>query len=72
MTTKTPLKQSTYRLKPSCLSVEEVLAQSFVIAPTTIPAFNLMAALSGYGTWLSFFIGLIGLVFVSMAMYFLI
>ncbi|NEQ26724.1 MAG: APC family permease, partial [Microcoleus sp. SIO2G3] len=55
-------------LKPNCLSFWEVLAQSFaVIAPTTIPASNigLIVALSGNGTWLSFLIGLLGLVFVS-------
>ena len=61
-------KQSKNGLKPDCLSFGEVLAQSFaVIAPTTIPASNigLIVALSGNGTWLSFLIGLIGLVFVS-------
>ncbi|MGL5794154.1 MAG: APC family permease, partial [Waterburya sp.] len=55
-------------LKPDCLSFKEVLAQSFaVIAPTTIPASNLglIVALSGNGTWLSFLIGLIGLILVS-------
>jgi amino acid transporter len=61
-------RQSTQGLKPDCLSFKEVLAQSFaVIAPTTIPASNLglVVALSGNGTWLSFLIGLIGLVLVS-------
>ncbi|GAB1543280.1 APC family permease [Scytonema sp. NUACC21] len=60
--------QSAHGLKPNCLSFGEVLAQSFaVIAPTTIPASNLglIVALSGNGTWLSFLIGLVGLVFVS-------
>ncbi|BAY18018.1 amino acid permease-associated region [Nostoc sp. HK-01] len=60
--------QSLHGLKPECLSFTEVLAQSFaVIAPTTIPASNigLIVALSGSGTWLSFLIGLIGLLFVS-------
>ncbi|MBD2438166.1 APC family permease [Nostoc sp. FACHB-110] len=59
---------SLHGLKPNCLSFTEVLAQSFaVIAPTTIPASNigLIVALSGNGTWLSFLIGLIGLLFVS-------
>jgi amino acid transporter len=59
---------SIHGLKPDCLSFWEVIAQSFaVIAPTTIPASNigLIIALSGNGTWLSFLIGLIGLVFVS-------
>jgi amino acid transporter len=60
--------QSLHGLKPNCLSFGEVLAQSFaVIAPTTIPASNigLIVALAGNGTWLSFLIGLVGLVFVS-------
>ncbi|MUG98349.1 amino acid permease [Scytonema sp. UIC 10036] len=60
--------KSTNGLKPACLSFGEVLAQSFaVIAPTTIPASNigLIVALSGKGAWLSFLIGLIGLVLVS-------
>jgi amino acid transporter len=60
--------QSFHGLKPNCLSFREVLAQSFaVIAPTTIPASNigLIVALSGNGTWLSFVIGLLGLLFVS-------
>ena len=64
----TETKQSKNGLKPDCLSFGEVLAQSFaVIAPTTIPASNigLIVALSGNGTWLSFLIGLMGLVFVS-------
>ncbi|OCR02261.1 amino acid permease [Oscillatoriales cyanobacterium USR001] len=68
MTTKIRTHQSKHDLKPDCLSFGEVLAQSFaVIAPTTIPASNigLIVALSGNGTWLSFLIGLIGLVFVS-------
>jgi amino acid transporter len=66
--TKTPTNRSAHGLKPNCLSFGEVLAQSFaVIAPTTIPASNigLIVALSGNGAWLSFAIGLIGLVFVS-------
>jgi len=60
--------RSIHGLKPDCLSFGEVLAQSFaVIAPTTIPASNigLIVALSGNGTWLSFVIGLVGLVLVS-------
>ena len=68
MTKKMPKNQSAHGLKPDCLSFGEVLAQSFaVIAPTTIPASNigLIVALSGNGTWLSFLIGSIGLVFVS-------
>ncbi|MDB9510288.1 APC family permease [Kamptonema animale CS-326] len=68
MTSKIQPNQSEHGLRPDCLSFGEVLAQSFaVIAPTTIPASNigLIVALSGNGTWLSFLIGLIGLVFVS-------
>lgn len=68
MTKKTQKNHSPHGLKPDCLSFGEVLAQSFaVIAPTTIPASNigLIVALSGNGTWLSFLIGLMGLVFVS-------
>jgi amino acid transporter len=62
------LDKSLHGLRPNCLAFGEVLAQSFaVIAPTTIPASNLglIVALSGNGTWLSFVIGLIGLVLVS-------
>lgn len=68
MTTRIKHRSNTYGLKPDCLSFKEVLAQSFaVIAPTTIPASNLglIVALSGNGAWLSFLIGLIGLVLVS-------
>ncbi|GFE69153.1 APC family permease [Chroococcus sp. FPU101] len=64
-----PETSSVHGLKTNCLSFGEVLAQSFaVIAPTTIPASNLglLVALSGNGTWLSFVIGIIGLVFVSL------
>ncbi len=60
--------RSVHGLRPECLSFGEVLAQSFaVIAPTTIPASNigLIVALAGNGAWLSFVIGLVGLVFVS-------
>lgn len=63
-------EQSAHGLRPDCLSFGEVLAQSFaVIAPTTIPASNLglIVALAGNGTWLSFLIGLIGLVLVSIS-----
>lgn len=60
--------RSIHGLKPDCLPFGEVLSQSFaVIAPTTIPASNLglIVALAGTGTWLSFVIGMIGLMFVS-------
>ncbi len=56
-------------LKPECLSYREILAQSVaVIAPTTTPAANLalIYASAGNGTWLSFLLGLIGLLFVSL------
>lgn len=69
MTSEIPLQQSSHGLRSNCLSFGEVLAQSFaVIAPTTIPASNigLIVALSGNGTWLSFLIGLVGLVLVSL------
>jgi amino acid transporter len=63
------ISRSIHGLKPNCLSFGEVLAQSFaVIAPTTIPASNigLVVALAGNGTWLSFMLGLVGLVLVSL------
>lgn len=68
MTAELPINPSKHGLKRECLSYGEVIAQSIaVIAPTTTPAANLglIFALSGNGTWLSFLIGLIGLVFVS-------
>ncbi|MBW4576467.1 MAG: APC family permease [Aphanothece sp. CMT-3BRIN-NPC111] len=68
MTSEIRLNQSAHGLKPNCLPFGEVLAQSFaVIAPTTVPASNigLIVALSGNGTWLSFLIGMVGLVLVS-------
>lgn len=68
MTSQSQSTRSIHGLKPDCLPFGEVLAQSFaVIAPTTIPASNLglIVALSGNGTWLSFLIGMVGLMFVS-------
>jgi amino acid transporter len=68
MTSKVKVNRSVNGLKPNCLAFGEVLAQSFaVIAPTTIPASNigLIVALAGNGSWLSFLLGLIGLVLVS-------
>lgn len=62
------INQSVHGLKRECLSYGEVLAQSIaVIAPTTTPAANLglIFASAGNGTWLSFFLGMIGLIFVS-------
>lgn len=55
-------------LKRDCLSYAEVLAQSIsVIAPSTVPAaiLGLIFAVAGNGAWLSFLLGMIGLVFVS-------
>jgi amino acid transporter len=56
------------RLRRSCLSYCEVLAQSVsVIAPSTVPAavLGLIFARAGNATWLSFVIGIFGLVLVS-------
>jgi amino acid transporter len=69
MTQEIRLNQSAHGLKADCLSYGEVIAQSIaVIAPTTTPAANLglIFASSGNGTWLSFVIGMTGLVFVSL------
>jgi amino acid transporter len=55
-------------LRRECLSYMEVLAQSVaVIAPSTVPAaiLGLIFAMAGNGTWLSFLLGMVGLVFVS-------
>jgi amino acid transporter len=57
------------RLRRSCLSYSEVLAQSVsVIAPSTVPAavLGLIFAKAGNATWLSFVIGILGLVLVSL------
>ena len=57
-----------FRLRSDCLSYVEVLAQSVsVIAPSTVPAaiLGLIFASAGNGTWLSFLIGMLGLVLVS-------
>lgn len=70
MTKQVQLKpnQSIHGLRRECLSYPEVLAQSFaVIAPTTVPAavLSFVFAFSGNATWLSYLLGMIGLVFVS-------
>lgn len=68
MTAEIPIRPSVHGLKRECLSYGEVLAQSFaVLAPTTVPAavMGLIFASSGNGTWLSFLLGMIGLVFVG-------
>ena len=62
------IDKSVHGLKYNCLSFPEIIAQSFAgIAPTTVPAAVLgsIFALSGNGTWLSFLLGLVGLLFVS-------
>lgn len=68
MTTEIRQHHGTHGLKKECLPFGEVLGQSIaVIAPITTPAANLglIFALSGNGTWLSFLLGMIGLLFVS-------
>jgi amino acid transporter len=65
---KEGLPPASRELKRHCLSYLEVLAQSIaVIAPSTVPAaiLGLIFAVAGKGTWLSFLLGMIGLVFVS-------
>lgn len=55
-------------LRRECLSYVEVLAQSVsVIAPSTVPAaiLGLIFAVAGNGTWVSFLLGMVGLLFVS-------
>jgi amino acid transporter len=62
-----PLKNSG-NLRNNCLSYPEVIAQSIsVIAPSTVPAaiIGLIFLSAGNGTWLSFLLGMIGLLFVS-------
>jgi len=57
------------RLRRSCLSYSEILAQSVsVIAPSTVPAaiLGLIFARAGNATWLSFLLGILGLVLVSL------
>ncbi len=56
-------------LRKSCLSYSEIIAQSVsVIAPSTVPAavVGLIYAKAGNATWLSFLIGIFGLVLVSL------
>src|SRR6516165_4328789 len=62
-----PQRQTLHHLKENRLSYAEVIAQSIsVIAPSTVPAavLGLIFASAGNGTWLSFFIAIIGLLFV--------
>lgn len=56
-------------LRANQLGYAEVLAQSVsVIAPSTVPAavLGLIYASAGNGTWLSFLLGMLGLIFVSL------
>jgi len=60
---------ASHGLRQSCLSYSEVLAQSVsVIAPSTVPAavLGLVFATAGNATWLSFVLGTLGLVLVSL------
>src|SRR6202161_4569052 len=55
-------------LRRDCLSYMEVLAQSGAgIDPSTVPAaiLGLIFAMAGSGTWLSFLLGMVGLIFVG-------
>jgi amino acid transporter len=68
MTTELSLQRSVHGLKAECLPFGEVLGQSIaVIAPITTSSANLglIFALSGNGTCLSFLLGTVGLIFVS-------
>lgn len=68
VTRKERLLPTPRNLRRHCLSYVEVLAQSIsVIAPSTVPAaiLGLIFAAAGNGTWLSFLLGMIGLVLVS-------
>jgi len=61
-------KGAVLHLRRNCLSYLEVLAQSIsVIAPSTVPAaiLGLVYASAGKGSWVSFLIGMLGLVLVS-------
>ena len=56
-------------LRRACLSYSEILAQSVsVIAPSTVPAavLGLIFAKAGNATWLSFLLGIFGLILVSL------
>jgi amino acid transporter len=61
--------QTPSKLRESCLSYSEVLAQSVsVIAPSTVPAavLGLIYAKAGNATWLSFVLGAFGLALVTL------
>ncbi|WP_155905055.1 APC family permease [Methylopila sp. M107] len=66
---ETPPSGASGGLRGACLSYPEVLAQSVsVIAPSTVPAaiIGLIFASAGNGTWLSFLLGMVGMVLVSL------
>lgn len=68
MTTEMPNNRSPHGLRNDCLSYEAVIAQSIVLmSPSLIPStiLSLIFASAGNGTWLSFIIGMVGLLFVS-------
>lgn len=68
MTIEMPNNRSPHGLRKHCLSYEAVIAQSIVLmSPSLIPAtiLSLIFASAGNGTWLSFIIGMVGLLFVS-------
>lgn len=68
MTTEMPNNQSPHGLRNDCLSYEAVIAQSILLlTPTAVPVnvLSLVFASAGNGTWLSFIIGMVGLLFVS-------
>lgn len=64
------LPKTSHHLKANCLSYPEVLAQSiFVIDPSTVPAaiLGLIFVSAGNGTWFSFLLATVGLLFVSLS-----
>jgi amino acid transporter len=69
MSVNTPERPPQNGLRSECLSFPEVLAQSIAnIAPTGTPTVNaaLVFASAGNGTWLTFLIATVGLVFVGL------
>ncbi|MBW4695783.1 MAG: APC family permease [Lyngbya sp. HA4199-MV5] len=69
MSTELEVKPSLSGLRPECLPFSEVISQSIAnIAPTVTPTVNaaLVFALAGPGTWFTYLLATIGLVFVGM------
>jgi amino acid transporter len=69
MSVKSVTRESSSSLRADCLPFPEVLAQSVAnIAPTVTPTVNaaLVFASAGNGTWLTYLIATLGLVFVGM------